>query len=288
MDVRRRILGALAALAIGLALALLGSDGAAAVDRPPPAGPDARALRALGLRVRWPLAAATVTARPGTVLVIDIENLRRGRRRIAVQLRLQPVGADGLGAAIWTRRLYAGGVRLRLPRAGGSYRLSLTAGRLRYGGRVLIAARGAAPAGTTTAIGGTPSTPTPPRGGACVASLSPLAPTVVRAGASVGATVTDTGGGPCEIGFGASFAQLVGGQWIAAPTTNGSCGVASPDVVLLLAPGHSQSLGATVPDWFESGVYRVSLSGLAAQQISVTADPAYDPASCGGSASAAP
>lgn len=97
--------------------------------------PKKSALRAVGLRISWPISASEVNLRPGTRLVVRVSRVRGARtRRPKARIKLVRVDARGRAIkAVARRAMRAGTFVVRLPsRAGARYALRLAVGKQRY------------------------------------------------------------------------------------------------------------------------------------------------------------
>jgi hypothetical protein len=266
------------ALIVSLAcLTVVGSSSAIASaadnggsSRPTAHSPQARALRALGVHVAWPLRRGAVTLNPGARIVVRIRPVGGGTHA-AVSLALVRVDLHGRTLArIAAAKRRDGSFAVRLPRtAGGHYALTLRAGRLHYRGWI----------DTPTPPPPAPVTPpAPPFSGAGFDAFlryqcgTPgassvtwrLAAGTVFTNGSVEGTLTNTGASCIDGTDADTLERLENGVWttVALPPQP-----SPPSAMALLVPGASARLGIT-PNFIFGGLlpseghYRLTLTDL--------------------------
>jgi len=173
------------------AVALLAALPVATAHAATPTAPSAKALRALGVKVTWPLHGASSVVKPGTKLTVKVTRLG-GKKGTPVKLTLGRLDAKGRATkTLRSATLRSGTFSATVPKGDGLvYALSLNAKKVRFTGRFRTPA--AVKPGADKPSPPAPATdPCPPAGTA--AATVRLGATTVVAGQPVPYTVTNTG-----------------------------------------------------------------------------------------------
>ena len=207
---------------------------------PAPATPDPAALQAVGLRVAWPVAAATSTVQPGQRLAVAVRRLRRGAP--LVRITLSRVSSAGrVLRRIAALQLRGGRAALTVPPgAPRHYALTLRAGALEYRTRLDTAKDDHDP---TRSCDGT--------GGAQPTATMTLASAAIIVGGTLNYTVRNTSPFCLTGGYGGTTEHLVNGTWEVLPDNR-----PVPMLAFLIAPGETFSAQWTLLDTWGPGRYR--------------------------------
>lgn len=190
--------------AVALAGAALGHSAEAAAKGPVARLPDARVLRTHGVRVTWPLPAATACLAAGTVLRVKVRPVSP-RRRAKVRLALVRTTAAGRPVrTLFAVRIGRGTFSAVVPGpVGATHHLTLTAGRRVYRSVITTVATptpAPAPAGPVVASDyGSPVPPMP--GGSYIDPPSAFPPCATAGAASAALRVS-----PAQVTPGATLA----------------------------------------------------------------------------------
>jgi len=118
------------------AVALLAALPVATAHAATPTAPSAKALRALGVKVTWPLRGASPVVKPGTKLTVKVTRLG-GKKGMPVKLTLGRLDAKGRATkTLRSATLRSGTFSATVPKGDGLvYALSLNAKKVRFTGR---------------------------------------------------------------------------------------------------------------------------------------------------------
>jgi len=181
---------------------------------------DASALRAVGVKVTWPLAGGATVVAPGSTLSVRVQKLA-GKRGVPVRVRLVRINAkDRATGILSSATVRRGTIKIAVPKAAGRvYALHLRAGTVRHVSRfsTTAAKKQGAPVpdavpGDPMPIGDGPDTCAKTTKSTGSATLH-LALTSVVAGQPVPYSIENTGPSCLTVGFPYHWERLVDGTW---------------------------------------------------------------------------